>query len=38
MKPSSICADPGRLWNMAWPMINIAMWGGPCWGSGSASR
>lgn len=23
----AVCAEPGRLWNLAWPMINLAMWG-----------
>ena len=22
-----VCAEPARLWNLAWPMINVAMWG-----------
>lgn len=25
-------AEPGRLWRMAWPMLNIAMWGKVWWG------
>ncbi len=29
---SSIGAEPGKLWNLAWPMINLAMWGERWWG------
>jgi asparagine synthase (glutamine-hydrolysing) len=25
-------ADPGRSWGLAWPMLNIAMWGRRWWG------
>lgn len=28
----SVCADPGRMWSLAWPMINVAMWGERWWG------
>lgn len=28
----SVCADPGRVWNLAWPMINLALWGEAVWG------
>lgn len=30
---ASVGAEPGRMWNLAWPMINLAMWGERWWGS-----
>lgn len=29
----SIGAEPGKMWNLAWPMINLAMWGERWWGA-----
>ncbi len=29
---ADICARPGELWHMAWPMINVALWGRRWWG------
>jgi len=29
-KPSAlaaVAADPGQHWNLAWPLLNLAMWG-----------
>lgn len=28
----AVCAAPDRLWALAWPMMNIAMWGERWWG------
>ncbi len=27
---SLVSADPNTYWHMAWPMINIALWGHAC--------
>jgi asparagine synthase (glutamine-hydrolysing) len=27
----SVCAEPGKTWNLAWPMINLALWGDRYW-------
>ena len=32
-----VSAAPGQLWPLAWPMINIAMWGERWWGGGVPS-
>jgi asparagine synthase (glutamine-hydrolysing) len=29
---AAVASDPARLWQLAWPMINIAMWGRCWWG------
>lgn len=29
---ATVSAHPARLWRMAWPMINLAMWGRRWWG------
>ncbi len=28
----TVAADPINLWNLAWPMLNIALWGEKWWG------
>lgn len=28
----TVAADPVNLWNLAWPMLNIALWGEKWWG------
>ncbi len=28
----TVAAQPGALWNLAWPMINVALWGDRWWG------
>lgn len=33
----AVAARPRELWNLAWPMMNLAMWGDHWWGSGSAA-
>lgn len=30
-----VVQNPARLWNLAWPMLNLALWGERWWGSGS---
>lgn len=30
----TVSAAPEALWNLAWPMINVAMWGERWWGDG----
>tara|TARA_R110000782_G_scaffold54637_8_gene115468 strand:- start:4278 stop:6110 length:1833 start_codon:yes stop_codon:yes gene_type:complete len=32
-----VASAPDRLWTLAWPMINIAMWGERWWGTGVPS-
>lgn len=27
-----VARDPGKLWNLAWPMLNLALWGERWWG------
>lgn len=27
----AVAADPSRLWNLAWPMMNVALWGDRWW-------
>lgn len=27
-----VCAQPTRQWHLAWPMLNIALWGSMIWG------
>jgi asparagine synthetase B (glutamine-hydrolysing) len=27
-----VAADPERNWRLAWPMLNVAMWGDSVWG------
>lgn len=27
-----VCADPTRHWHLAWPMVNLALWGEHWWG------
>lgn len=29
----AVANDPAQLWNLAWPMINLAIWGDKWWGS-----
>ncbi len=31
----AVCASPRALWNLAWPMMNLALWGERWWGAGS---
>ena len=31
----TVSAAPEALWNLAWPMLNIALWGERWWGSGA---
>ncbi len=35
---AQVMQSPGTLWNLAWPMINLAMWGERWWPMGSRSR
>lgn len=28
----TVAAQPGKLWHLAWPMVNVAMWGRRWWG------
>jgi asparagine synthase (glutamine-hydrolysing) len=32
----TVMVRPAELWRLAWPMLNIAMWGESLWGSGGA--
>lgn len=32
---ATVAARPAELWHLAWPMINIALWGEGFWGDGS---
>jgi asparagine synthase (glutamine-hydrolysing) len=29
---ATVTAEPQRLWNLAWPMVNLALWGRRWWG------
>lgn len=31
-----VAQDPGSHWQLAWPMMNLAMWGDRWWGQGAA--
>ena len=31
----AVAAAPEALWNLAWPMINLAVWGERWWGRGT---
>lgn len=33
---AAVLRDPGALWRLAWPMINLALWGERWWGRGAA--
>jgi asparagine synthase (glutamine-hydrolysing) len=33
----AVANDPVQLWNLAWPMINLAIWGDKWWGSSKAT-
>jgi asparagine synthetase B (glutamine-hydrolysing) len=28
----TVAAEPARVWRLAWPMINVALWGRRWWG------
>jgi hypothetical protein len=31
----AVCNDPAQHWNLAWPMLNLTLWGERWWGSRS---
>ena len=33
----AVASDPSRLWNLAWPMLNLALWGDRWWGGSQAT-
>jgi hypothetical protein len=33
----AVAADPNANWSIAWPMINLALWGEAWWGAGRAA-
>jgi len=33
----AVASDPTQLWNLAWPMLNLAIWGDRWWGSSYAT-
>ncbi len=35
---SAVAAQPGSLWRLAWPMINLALWGRRWWGDAGSNR
>lgn len=34
----AVAQQPAALWRLAWPMLNIAMWGDAWWGAASGAR
>lgn len=34
----AVAQQPAALWRLAWPMLNLAMWGDRWWGSGRAGH
>ncbi|GAB5495033.1 MAG: N-acetylglutaminylglutamine amidotransferase [Phycisphaerales bacterium] len=34
----TVASDPTGLWNLAWPMMNLAIWGDRWWGGSSANQ
>lgn len=34
----AVSAEPERLWNLAWPMLNLTLWGERVWGDATLGR